>query len=63
MDKGQAALLSAFGDAILTGRPSPSDVDNALQVSMITFGALELLRTHQVIALDEFSTTRKERAL
>jgi predicted dehydrogenase/threonine dehydrogenase-like Zn-dependent dehydrogenase len=44
-DKGHAAELSAFVDAVRRGAPSPLDPEVAAHVTRVTFGAVESART------------------
>jgi polar amino acid transport system substrate-binding protein len=44
-DKGHAAELSAFVDAVRKGRPSPIDPEAAAHVTRVTFAAVESTRT------------------
>jgi predicted dehydrogenase len=44
-DKGHAAELRAFVEAVLTGGPSPIDPEDAAHVTRITFAAAESART------------------
>ncbi|MGI9149140.1 MAG: bi-domain-containing oxidoreductase [Chloroflexota bacterium] len=44
-DKGHAAELSGFLDAVRSGQPSPVNPDDAAHVTRITFAAVESVRT------------------
>jgi predicted dehydrogenase len=44
-DKGHAAELAAFIDAVRNGHPSPVDPDAAAHVTRVTFAAVESART------------------
>jgi predicted dehydrogenase/threonine dehydrogenase-like Zn-dependent dehydrogenase len=44
-DKGHAAELSAFLDAVRSGSPSPVDAETAAHVTRVTFAAVESART------------------
>jgi predicted dehydrogenase len=44
-DKGHAAELKAFVDAVRLGHPSPIDPEQAAHVTRVTFAAVESART------------------
>jgi predicted dehydrogenase/threonine dehydrogenase-like Zn-dependent dehydrogenase len=44
-DKGHAAELSAFLEAVRTGKPSPINPEDAAHVTRVTFAAVESIRT------------------
>jgi len=53
-DKGQKAEISAFVDAIVSGKPSPIPFEEIYSTSKATFAILESIRTGQVVRLDKF---------
>jgi predicted dehydrogenase len=52
-DKGHAAELSAFVDAVRRGAPSPLDPEVAAHVTRVTFAAVESARTGLPVAIDQ----------
>jgi predicted dehydrogenase len=48
MDRGQVGMLGAFAQAILDDTSPMVDLENALQISRISFAVLEAIRDHKV---------------
>jgi polar amino acid transport system substrate-binding protein len=57
-DKGHAAEITAFLDAVRTGAESPIGLDSLIATSLVCFGALESVSTGRVSAIDVASVLK-----
>ena len=62
-DKGQAAQLASFIEAVRTGSPMPISLETLFDTTLTTLASLYSVQTQSVIAMEDFFSLEQERSL
>ena len=59
-DKGQAAQLASFIEAVRTGSPMPISLETLFDTTLTTLASLYSVQTQSVIAMEDFFSLEQE---